>query len=93
MLMSPENKQSELQELRLENRKKLSVCGVREVGSFDENVIALETSLGLLVVRGEDLHLQSLSVEGGQVVVIGTIHSLTYEALRKSGGFFKRLFT
>lgn len=90
--MANETNQLSLQELHLENRKKLSVSGVKEVGSFDENVIVLETAQGMLVVRGEGLHLQSLSTNGGQVVVSGMIHSLTYEELRKSGGFFHRLF-
>ena len=72
------------QELRLENREKLTVSGVSEVESFDENVVALATSRGLLVVRGEELHLQSLSIDG-------QIAGLNYEELRKSGGFLRRL--
>ncbi len=81
-----------LQELSLENRKKLTVSAVKEVESFDENVIVLETAQGMLVIRGDGLHLQSLCAGGGQVVVTGLVNSLTYEELRKSGGFWRRLF-
>ena len=77
-------------ELRLENRERLSVSGVREVESFDENVVALLTERGLLLIRGEELQLKSLSPDGGQVCVQGLIRSLDYEEAR--AGFFKRLF-
>ena len=79
------------QELRLENREKLTVSGVSAVESYDENVVALATSRGLLVVRGEELHLQSLSIDGGCVTIHGQIAGLNYEELRKSGGFLRRL--
>ena len=90
--MSMETPQLDLQELHLENRKRLSVIGVKEVESFDENAIVLETSQGMLVIRGEGLHLKSLCAGDGQVVVTGMIHSLIYEELRKNGSFFRRLF-
>ena len=89
--MAKESAQTDLQELHLENRNKLSVSGVNEVESFDENAIVLETSQGMLVIRGESLHLKSLSPSDAQVVVTGTIHSLVYEELRKKNGFFSRL--
>ena len=85
-----ENNQ-EPHELRLDNRTRLSVSGVREVESFDENTVVLSTVRGLLIVRGENLQLQSLSIDGGQVSVHGTIDTLSYEEAQKAGGFFKRL--
>ena len=85
------DRQTEPHELRLDNRARLSVSGVREVESFDEAVVALTTVRGLLVVRGENLQLQALSIDGGQVTVTGLINDLSYEEERKTGGFFKRL--
>ena len=90
--MANETNRVEPHELRLENRAKLSVSGVREIESFDENAVVLHTVRGVLIIRGEGLHLQTLSIDGGQVTVDGTIHSLTYEELQKAGGFFRRLF-
>ncbi len=84
-------RQNEPHELRLDNRARLSVSGVREVESFDETVVALTTVRGLLIVRGENLQLQALSIDGGQVTVSGLINDLSYEEVHKSGGFFKRL--
>lgn len=79
-------------ELRLENRARLNVTGVREVESFDENAVVLHTAKGVLVIRGQSLHLQTLSIDGGQVAVDGTVDALVYEESQKQGGFFSRLF-
>ena len=77
--------------VNLEGRGKLTVTGVRDVESFDESLIVLDTVRGVLLVHGRDLHLQLLSLEGGQAVVDGLVDSLTYEEERKSGGLFSRL--
>lgn len=69
-------------ELRLENRARLSVNGVREVESFDEESVVLHTTKGVLVIRGQQLHLQTLSIDGGQVAVDGTVDAMSYEEAR-----------
>ena len=76
----------------LDERKKLTVSGVGEVVSFEENAVVLRTSRGTLLVRGQDLHLKTLSLDGGQVAVDGTVTALIYEEPRREGGFFSRLF-
>lgn len=79
--------------LTLDDRKRLTMTGVKEVESFDEEMIVLHTTRGTLVVRGMGLHLQLLSLDGGQVHVDGNVESLTYEdSAREAGGFFSRLF-
>ena len=77
----------------LEGRASLSVSGVEEVESFDENAIVMRTAQGTLVVRGENLHIEKLSLDGGDLRVEGMVDSLTYEddgGVR--GGFLARLF-
>ena len=72
--------------LILEGREQLSVSGVEEVESFDE-------TKGTLIVRGGDLHIEKLSLDGGDLKVEGEIDSLTYEdSGRDKGGLFSRLF-
>lgn len=78
--------------LTLDERKKLTMTGVREVVSFDESVVVLHTSLGTLVVQGQQLQLKTLSEEGGQVAVEGQIGALHYEESRSGGNWFSRLF-
>ena len=76
--------------LTLNERKQLTVTGVTEVVSFDENAVVLKTTLGLLTVHGQGLQLKNLSVEGGQVAVEGTVSAFVYEEPR--GGGLRRLF-
>lgn len=79
--------------LILEGREQLSVSGVEEVESFDEAQIVMYTTKGTLIVRGEDLHIEKLSLDGGDLKVEGGIDSLTYEdSARDKGGFLSRLF-
>lgn len=79
--------------LILEGREQLSVSGVEEVESFDETQIVMYTSKGALIVRGEGLHIEKLSLDGGDMKVDGVIDSLSYEdSGRDKGGLFARLF-
>ncbi len=73
--------------LQLSDRRNLTMNGVTEVVSFDETAVVLQTSLGTLVVQGQDLKLKTLSLEGGQVAVDGSISALIYEEPRTKGGW------
>ncbi len=77
--------------LQLSERQQLTMTGVTEVVSFDEGTVVLQTSLGTLIVQGRELHLKTLSLEGGQVAVDGSICALIYEEPR-AGGWRQRLF-
>lgn len=67
-----------IQNLVLENREKLSISGVIDVLSFDDQVVIVETELGLLNVKGENLHINKLSIDTAEVVVEGDICGLFY---------------
>ena len=77
--------------LTLNERKNLTMTGVTEVVSFEENAVVLKTALGLLTVQGQDLKLKTLSLEGGQVAVDGEVSALIYEQPREDG-FWQRLW-
>ena len=76
--------------LTLNSRKELSMTGVTEVVSFDENCVVVKTDLGTLVIQGSALQLKQLTPEGGNVAVEGEISALSYEQPR-GGGWFSRL--
>lgn len=79
--------------ITLTDRSRLEITGVEEVESFDENTIIMSTSRGSLTVRGEGLHIETLSLNGGALKVDGTVESLTYEDVeRDHGGLLSRLF-
>lgn len=67
-----------IQNLVLENREKLSVSGVVDVLSFDDQVVMIETELGLLTVKGENLRINKLSIDTSEVIVEGQISYLSY---------------
>lgn len=77
-----------IQNLILENRGKLSISGVNDVLSFDDQVVMVETELGLLTVKGENIRINKLSLDTSEVIVDGEISSLTYsqKAQEKNGG-------
>ena len=79
--------------ITLEDREQLSVTGVEEVESFDDSAIVMHTGQGTLVVRGSGLHIEQLSLDGGQLRVEGQVESLTYEdTVDRGGGLLARLF-
>ena len=78
----------------VEERERLSVSGVEEVERFDENTIVMTTVRGTLVIQGENLHIEKLSLDGGDLKVEGDIDALSYEdsGRSSSGGLLSRLF-
>ena len=84
-----------IQNLVLENREKLSISGVLDVLSFDDQVVIVETELGLLTIKGENLRINKLSIDTSEVIVEGEIYNLAYsenDIDKKSGGFFNKIF-
>ncbi len=71
-------KSDTIQNVILENRRKLSISGVLDVLSFDDQIVILETDLGMLTVKGEDLRINKLSLDTTEVVVDGNINTLSY---------------
>lgn len=64
--------------LSLENRKKLSINGVVEVISFNDELIILTTKLGMLNIKGEGLKMNKLDVQNGDILITGTVDSCIY---------------
>lgn len=77
--------------LTLSERSKLTVTGVTEVVSFEEDAVVLQTAMGQLAVQGAGLQLKNLSLEGGQVEVDGTVSAMVYEENRDTRGWLGRL--
>lgn len=82
--------------LVINNRKTSTVTGVLDVLSFDLNEILLETDQGMLMVRGNDLHVNRLSLEKGEVDLAGKIDSIAYsevnQKLKQGESFLTKLF-
>lgn len=78
--------------LSLNERKELTVTGVTEVISFDEETVILKTALGTLNIHGQQLQLKSLSPNSGQVDISGNVGALIYQQNKPTGSWVQRLF-
>ncbi|MGI6029474.1 MAG: sporulation protein YabP [Candidatus Heteroscillospira sp.] len=76
----------------MEDRGKLTVSGVEDVASFDENEVVMSTVCGNLVVRGSELKIDRLSLDTGDVAVQGLITDLCYEEVAPSRSLWARIF-
>ena len=77
----------------MEDRRLLTVSGVNDVDSFDEQTVIVFTEMGELTVRGSDLHINRLSVEVGELLIEGKIVSLAYsDEAPRNAGFFSKVF-
>lgn len=84
-----------VQNLILENREKLSISGVIDVESFNDECVIVETELGTLIVKGIDLHINKLNIDSSELGIEGEIISCEYsdrESRSRGGGFFARMF-
>lgn len=81
--------------LELEGRERLLITGVEEVERFDDEEIVMNTTAGVLIVGGQNLHIGKLNLDGGELHVDGMIASLVYEdpaPTASRGGLLGRLF-
>ena len=77
----------------LTDRGICNISGVCDVLSFDVAEVLLETEQGMLMIKGNDLHVSRLMLDKGEVDVDGKIDSLTYSANTGYGGKGESLFT
>jgi sporulation protein YabP len=81
--------------LKLDNRKKLSLSGVVEVISFNDENIILNTNLGTLTIKGEGLKMNKLDVQNGEVMITGIVNSCIYttsQVKKDKDSIISRLF-
>ena len=83
----------EVHQLTLNNRHLLAIDGVTNLGSYEEDLLILETVAGVLEIKSGHLHVQQLNIDQGRVVIDGDICSLVYtdqELAKKGKTFFKQ---
>ena len=83
------------QDVIIRNRKKIEITGVKKINSLNEEEFIIETTLGILVVTGENLTMLQLEIEKGILYITVTINSIEYvekEAKKERKGFFKKIF-
>lgn len=87
---------SRVQNIILENRERLNVSGVIDVESFNDECIIVETELGILVIRGEDLRINKLNIDNSELSIEGYISTCEYsdrDGSKSRGlGFLGKMF-
>lgn len=83
-----ENKQSIL----LENKNYLKITGVESVINLTETDVAVLVDNELLIIKGNKIKAEKLSVETGELVLTGDFNNIKYENKKEKQGFFKRIF-
>ncbi len=81
--------------VEINRRKEIEISGVKELDSFDNEEFLLETTMGYLVVRGQQLQLKNLNVEEGFVQITGKMYEMTYvddHSGERAKGLFGKLF-
>ena len=77
-------------------RKSGTVSGISDVLSFDENEIVLDTDMGLLTIKGKELHISRLTLELGEADLAGKVDSFVYSERghkkKQEGSLLRRLF-
>lgn len=90
-----EKKIQGMHNLIMENRTKLNLTGVKDIHSFDDEVVLVETELGILTIKGMDLKMNKLNLDNSELCVEGRIIALVYsdnEIGKKSGGMLGKIF-
>ena len=81
--------------ISLLERKNLVITGVKKIENFDKEQFVLETVMGFIIVKGEDLELVKLDTLQGNVSIKGTVNALYYAEdinKKKEDSIFNRLF-
>ena len=80
------------QEILLKDRKILKITSVISVKDFTPNELIIETSLGLMLIAGDELRIESLSKEEGIILIAGRVDSIEYKTSADKKGFLSGLF-
>lgn len=82
--------------ININERKSISISGVKKIDSFDDLEFLLETNMGYIVIKGKDLEIVKLDTYQGNVSIKGRINSLNYmesnNKKEKDEGMFSKLF-
>lgn len=82
------------QNIIMENREKISVTGVIDIHSFDDELVLAQTDLGILTIKGDDLKMNKLNLDNSELIVEGQIMAVAYSDVNqaKKSGFMNKLF-
>lgn len=77
--MPEEKRTASKHSVTMDKKERVSITGVIDVLSFDEETVIADTEMGVIILKGGNLHVNRLNLDTGDLGVDGDIVSLTYE--------------
>ena len=94
--MADEKRSAGRHSILIERRENITLTGVSDVISFDDETVVTDTEMGAVIIKGNNLHVSRLNLDSGDLEVDGNILSITYEDNssygKNKGSFFGKLF-
>ena len=79
--------------IKLSERKNIIISGIKKINNFDEKEFSLESIMGNIIIKGENLEMLKLDTIEGNVSIKGKINSFSYtDAPTKDNGILMKLF-
>ena len=78
--------------ISIENRESVTLYGIDDVLSYDEDSVVMQSIMGQLTIEGEGLNIIKLNLTDGELCITGRVTALYYMEQQKNGGFLSRLF-
>lgn len=64
--------------ITINERKNITLTGVKKIDSFDDEEFLLETNMGYLIIKGKELEIIKLDTYQGNISIKGIFNSLNY---------------
>lgn len=92
--MEDKNKDFKEQNIVIQNREKAVITGVEDIHSFDDELVIVQTDLGILTIKGENLKMNKLNLENNELIIEGRTSAIAYSdaAQNKKQGLMNKLF-
>lgn len=87
----PDQAKVQQHSLNIASRQKLSATGVTKIKFFSPETVAAETNVGILVIKGVELFVESLDSATGELLVKGKICAVSYSENNEGKSLLKRL--
>lgn len=90
-----EEKNFKEQNIVIQNREKTVVTGVEDILSFDDELVIMQTGLGMLTIKGQELKMNKLNLDNSELIIEGKICAIAYSDAvdnSKKQGFMSKLF-
>lgn len=79
--------------IKLNDRKNIIISGIKKINNFDDHEFNLDSIMGNIIIKGEDLEMVKLDTIEGNVSIKGKINSFTYnDGMTKENSLLVKLF-